>query len=160
MAQFLSVLPNPMRKRWPHAILLLMFPILAMQPAYGQPTDSGSPAVCRIGMNIEALYDLDMARDTFGAILWLWSVCPSAELMPLGTIAFPTASAGLSLGPVEVVAVSSGGQYASRRVQGTFRFNWEMDRYPFDRQRVVIHVDEIQYDADRLVFEPESPTEN
>ena len=106
-------------------------------------------------MNVEDLYDLDMARDTFGAILWVWSVCPSAELKPLETIAFPTASSGPSLGPVETVDVGSGGQYASRRVQGTFRYNWDMDHYPFDRQRVVIPIDETQYGAARLVFEPD-----
>ena len=98
-------------------------------------------------MNLEDLYDLDMARDTFGAILWIWSVCPSADLAPLGSIAFPTASTSLSLSPIEVEDLASGGQYASRRVQGTFRYNWEMDDYPFDRQRVVIPMDESHYGA-------------
>jgi hypothetical protein len=111
--------------------------------------------VCRIGVNVEQLYDLDMARDTFGAILWIWSVCPSADLAPLGTIAFPTASAGPSLSPIEVVNLDSGAQYASRRVQGTFRHNWDMADYPFDRQRVVIPMDETQYGAARLTFEPD-----
>lgn len=106
-------------------------------------------------MNVEDLYELDMARDTFGAILWIWSLCPSADLAPLGTIAFPTASPGLTLSPIDVVDLDSGGQYASRRVQGTFRYNWDMDHYPFDRQRVLIPIDEAQYGAARLTFEPD-----
>jgi hypothetical protein len=106
-------------------------------------------------MNVEDLYDLDMARDTFGAILWVWSVCPSAEVSPLGAIAFPTAAAGLNLSPVEAVDLDSGGQYTSRRAQGTFRYNWNMEHYPFDRQRVVIPIDETRYGAARLRFEPD-----
>ena len=51
--------------------------------------------------------------------------------------------------------LDSGGQYASRRVQGTFRHNWDMEHYPFDRQRVVIPIDEAQYGAARLTFEPD-----
>jgi hypothetical protein len=145
------------RRWWGRAPILLGTLVLAvlpllMRPAQGQ---APSPAVCRIGMNVEDLYDLDMARDTFGAILWIWSVCPSAEASPLATIAFPTAATGLNLSPVETVDLASGGQYASRRVQGTFRYNWDMDHYPFDRQRVVIPIDETWYGAARLVFEPD-----
>jgi hypothetical protein len=150
------------------ALLSLLFSVLAFRPACTQtapaetthpPAESAtevpgeSPAICRIGVNVEDLYDLDMARDTFGAILWVWSLCPSADLAPLATIAFPTTSGSLSLSPIEVEDVPSGGQYASRRVQGTFRYDWDMDHYPFDRQRVVIPIDEAQYGAARLTFE-------
>ena len=58
--------------------------------------------------------------------------------------------------PTTTVPVATGEQYASRRVQGTFRFNWDMHYYPFDRQTVVIPIDETQYSADRLLFEPDT----
>ena len=41
-------------------------------------------------------------------------------------------------------------------MQGTFRYNWDMNHYPFDRQPVVIPMDEAQYGAARLVFEPDA----
>jgi len=140
-------------------LLLLLLAALPLRPAFGQTAPAGkpptgTPAVCTIGVNIEDLYDLDMARDTFGAILWIWSLCPSSDVAPLGTIAFPTSSS-LNLGPVETDALASSGQYASRRVQGTFRFNWDMYDYPFDRQHLVIPIDETQYTAARVVFEPD-----
>ena len=80
---------------------------------------------------------------------------PSADLAPLGSIAFPTASASLNLSPIEVEDLADSGQYASRRVQGTFRYNWDMTQYPFDRQHVVIPMDEARYGAARLIFEPD-----
>ena len=135
------------------ALLVLLLPMLAVRPAHGQ--EATAPAVCRIGVNIEDLYDLDMAKDTFGAILWIWTLCPSAELHPLEAITFPTASTGLNLSTIETETGSSGEHYAARRVQGTFRFNWDMDHYPFDRQQVVIPIDEARYGADRLLFEPD-----
>jgi hypothetical protein len=146
-------------------LLFLVLAALASPPAAAQVTPTNapvhsaaegpaeSPTVCRIGVNVEDLYDLDMARDTFGAILWVWSLCPSADLSPLAAIAFPTASGSLSLSPIEVEDVPSGGRYASRRVQGTFRYDWDTDHYPFDRQRVVIPIDEAHYGAARLTFE-------
>ena len=40
-------------------------------------------------------------------------------------------------------------------MQGTFRYNWDMDHYPFDRQGLVIPIDETLYGAGRLTFEPD-----
>jgi hypothetical protein len=133
------------------AALLLLLALLPLRQANAQD----APTVCTIGVNVEDLYDLDMARDTFGAVLWLWSVCPSDALAPLGSITFPTASGGLSLGPIEAETQADGQEYASRRVQGTFRFNWDMNDYPFDRQRLTIPIDESGYGAARLTFEPD-----
>jgi hypothetical protein len=128
---------------------------LAFRPAYAQAANEGAPVVCRMGVNIEDLYNLDMAGDTFGAILWLWSLCPTPELRPLEHIAFPTAASGPDLGDVETIDAGSGVSYASRRVQGTFRHDWDMDHYPFDQQQIVIEVDEEFYGASRVVFEPD-----
>lgn len=114
------------------------------------------PAVCTIGMSIESLYDLDMAGDAFGAALWIWTLCPkSLPTQPLETIEFPTADS-LARETMEVSATGDGRTYASQRVQGTFRFNWVVDAYPFDRQNVVIPVDETEYGADSLVFAPDT----
>jgi hypothetical protein len=134
----------------------LVLAAAALHPAQGQGVSHATPVTCRIGVNIEDLYDLDMARDTFGAIFWIWSLCPTDAVKPLETITFTTASSGPSLSAVETDELASGDHYASRRVQGTFRYNWNMDHYPFDRQEVVIPIDEAQYTARRLLFEPDT----
>jgi hypothetical protein len=147
------------RLRALHALcgpFLVILTMLALGPAHAQGTGEGSPATCRIGVNIEDLYDLDMAGDTFGAILWIWSLCPTPELRPLERIAFPSAASGPDLGEVETVDTGPRQFYASRRVQGTFRHDWDMDHYPFDRQRVTIEIDDEFYGASRLLFEPDS----
>jgi hypothetical protein len=135
-------------RRLPGLPLLFLLAVLSLRPVNGQAAPDGPPAMCRIGVNVEDLYELDMVRDTFGATMWLWSVCPSAELEPLAAVAFPTASGSLNLSPIEVVDLPSGGQ-------GTFRYNWDMENYPFDRQRVVIPIDEVRHGAARLAFEPD-----
>ena len=137
--------------RWLGLLLVLLAGMagMAMRPAVAQE----APQVCRIGVNLEDLHDLDMAGDTFGAILWIWSLCPSDELAVIEALTFPTAAPGLSRDPPEVVALPSGGRYTAQRVQGTFRYNWDMTHYPFDRQRVVIPLDESRYGAARVLFE-------
>ena len=135
-------------------VLLVLF-AMTPGPARGQSVATGSPVVCRVGVNIEDLHDFDLTRETFGAVLWLWSLCPSAEPAPLETIVFRTALPGLQLGEVRSTPVDSGGLYQYRRVQGTFRHDWDMSRYPFDRHRLVIPLDESDLGAAIVVFEPD-----
>lgn len=130
------------------AAITLLLALLASGP--GQ-TQSAAPATCRVGANLEALYDIDIGNDRFGAELWVWTLCPSADVDPLQSIAFPTAT---SLRVSEIESVPTGGSdvYRYVRVQGTFRHDWDMQAYPFDRQRVVIPIDETRLGADDLLF--------
>ncbi len=150
-------LPRPSGKRRaiPASAAILLIVLTALLGASPGLAQGKAPAVCKMGVSIEDLYDLDMARDTFGATMWLWSLCPSPDLKPLETIEFASA-ASLNLGNVTASEVGPGQFYASRHVQGTFRYNWNMDFYPFDRQRIVIPIDESEYGADTLVFEADT----
>ena len=51
--------------------------------------------------------------------------------------------------------VGDGGYYQYRRIQGTFRHDWDMRHYPFDRQRLVIPIDETDLGSSVVVFEPD-----
>jgi hypothetical protein len=143
-------MPN---RRW-IALALLILLAATGGPAQSQPAGGAAPATCRIGINIEELYDLDLAGDTFGAVLWLWSLCPSAQPAPLETIALPTATS-LNLGELRGRPVGDAGYYQYRRIQGTFRHDWDMSHYPFDRQRLVIPIDETDLGSSVVVFEPD-----
>ena len=131
-------------------LLALAFPFGAVR---AQGTVGDLPAVCRIGVNIEDLYDFDLARETFGVVLWLWSLCASADPAPLETIVFRTAMPGLQLGEVHGTAIDESGLYQYRRVHGTFRHDWDMSRYPLDRQRLVIPFDESDLGVEVVIFE-------
>jgi hypothetical protein len=136
------------------ALALLLLSFAAVEPTQPQPAGGGAPQTCRIGVNIEELYDLDLAADTFGAVLWLWSLCPAPHPAPLETIALPTGSS-LQLGDVRGSPAGEAGYYQYRRVQGTFRHDWDMTHYPFDRQRLVIPIDETDLGSSVVVFEPD-----
>jgi hypothetical protein len=134
------------------ALALLI--LLAGGSVRAQSQPAGDPETCRVGINIEELYDLDLANDTFGAVLWLWSLCPSAQPAPLETIALPTGNS-LDLGELRGRPAGDAGYYQYRRIQGTFRHDWDMSHYPFDRQRLVIPIDETDLGSSVVVFEPD-----
>ena len=136
------------------ALALLVLLAGGGEAARSQPASGGASATCRIGINIEELYDLNLAGDTFGAVLWLWSLCPSAQPAPLETIALPTGTS-LNLGELRGRSVGDGRYYQYQRIQGTFRHDWDMSHYPFDRQRLVIPIDETDLGSSVVVFEPD-----
>jgi len=136
------------------ALALLVLLTGGGEAARSQPASGGAPATCRIGISIEELYDLNLAGDTFGAVLWIWSLCPSAQPAPLETIALPTGTS-LNLGELRGRPVGDAGYYQYQRIQGTFRHDWDMSHYPFDRQRLVIPIDETDLGSSVVVFEPD-----
>jgi hypothetical protein len=142
------------RRRGSIALALLIVLAAAVEPARSQPAGGGAPQTCRVGVNVEELYDLDLAADTFGAVLWIWSLCPAPQPAPLETIALPTASS-LDLGEVRGSSVGTAGYYQYQRVQGRFRHDWDMSHYPFDRQRLVIPIDETELGSAVVLFEPD-----
>ena len=135
-------------------MLLLAAILLSAAPGYGQET-AGQPTTCRIGVNIEDIYDIDIARDTFGAALWLWTLCPTDGVDPLATVAFPTATS-VNLGEPASYLRAAVPTTAIGAVQGTFRYDWDMTHYPFDRHRVVIPIDETHLGAAIVLFEADA----
>ena len=142
-----------MRRQQPGLAVLLLLAgfMLDAGPGHGQEAVRG-PTTCRLGANIEDIYDIDIARDTFGAALWLWTLCPSDGVDPLATVAFPTATS-VNLGALASVPTGGTGYYRYLRLQGTFRYDWDMTHYPFDRHRVVIPIDETRLAAAIVLFE-------
>jgi hypothetical protein len=139
---------------WCISLALLLLLAGGGEAARSQPASDAAPVTCRVGINIEELYDLNLANDTFGAVLWLWSLCPGPQPAPLETIALPTGSS-VQLGEVHGSQVGDAGYYQYRRIQGTFRHDWDMRHYPFDRQVLVIPVDETDLGSSVVVFEPD-----
>ncbi len=134
-------------------IALAAFLGMAILPPFGQAL--AEPQACRLGANLEDIYDVDIARDTFGAVLWVWTLCPSDAVDPLASTTFPTATSA-ALGEILDIDTGGRGVYHYRRVQGTFRNDWDMSHYPFDRQAVTIPLDETRLGADIVLFEPDT----
>jgi hypothetical protein len=121
-------------------------------PAPSALAQSGAaPATCRVGAYLTTLHALDPEADTFDADVWLWSVCPAADRRPLETMEFVNAER------VEVLLdVRDSPVWASRKVQGTFRHDWDERNFPFDRHTLRIELEEGAEDVRRFVYEPDT----
>jgi len=93
--------------------------VLPNAPASLAQSDAAA-TTCRVGLYLRGLHSFDPTADTFGADLWLWSVCPTADNQPLQTMEFVNSDDVAVL-----LDVGDDSLWTQRNVDGTFRYDWE-----------------------------------
>ncbi len=158
---------DPRRRACWRAVTLLLYTVLfAAAPAMTGPASSAAPTLsaaaaaagaraaapptCQVGAYVTDLYGLDVSPRTINADFWLWSVCPSAGLDATRRLEFINATqVSQSDRSVEKV----GERYWSQvKVSGTFRQQFDLSEYPFDKQDVQIQVEDSQLDASQFAY--------
>lgn len=115
---------------------------------------SAQPAHCSVGAYVTDLHDLNPDQKTFEADLWLWSVCPNAALHPLDTMEFVNASS--TSASLATTMNEDGAVWSSRKISGTFRYNWDLDDFPFDRHTLPIVIEPSELDTRHFVYDPDT----
>jgi len=135
--------------------LALILTALCWRSAPPTLAQSGpAPTQCRVGAYVTSLHDFNLEANTFVADLWLWSLCPTADRKPLQTMELVNAD------DVDVLLDSTlerdGASWANRKVRGTFRHDWDERNYPFERERLVILLEEAVEDTRTFVYEADT----
>lgn len=119
----------------------------------GSPAADGSaaPATCRVGLALESVHNIDLDNGTTAADFWIWSVCPDDRFEPLTTMQFVNANS-VDMN-IEEGAVVDGVFWNYARVSGTFRLEWDLTRFPFDRQVFLIVMEDTANVAADFAYE-------
>lgn len=112
---------------------------------------SDAPESCKIGIYLTSLHDLNISAKTFAADMWVWSNCLNPELTPLQSMEF--VNANQYEGKLDYSEEKGGVMWSQRKVTGTFRHNWDVHNYPFDRHTLVIEIEEAALDTSGFVYE-------
>jgi len=144
--------PIPVARTLRLAALAVLAVLLLASPAAAQPRSG--PVRCRIGAYLTALHDFNFATHTFAADLWLWSVCPAASPAPLATLEFVNANS--TTARLTTTVTTAAGVWSQHKVSGTFRYDWDLTAYPFDRHTLVIVLEEGTADTRSLVYTPDT----
>ncbi len=137
--------------RFSVSVLVLLLAAGLARPGHA---DAGeAPDHYRIGAYIVSLNKLDPARGTFDADLWLWSVGRSPARDPLQSMEFINADRVTSR--LESSTQRGALVWRQRKISGTFRHNWDLRNFPFDRQTLTIAIEEGMSDANALLYDPD-----
>ena len=140
-AQPASPLPVPPLAASPHAA-----PPVAVSPL----AQAGGPENLRIGVLLTSLGDFDPARKSFSAAFWVWTVGTKKGENSLLRLEFPNAIKVES--PNESQQATPQGIWSQRKIVGSFRHDWDLKYFPFDRQLLKIEMEEAERDTNSVIY--------
>lgn len=110
-----------------------------------------TPDRCKVGIFVVDLHELDVQKKTFGTNFWLWSVCATEQRQPLKTMEFVNANNTVAM--LDSVLPRNGQFWSSRKVSGTFRDDFDVRNFPFDRHELTMAIEEGIDDTRQLLYE-------
>ena len=129
-------------------IAILLFSFMTA----GLHAGSASPKKYRNGVYINRIYNFDIKKGTAEVDFWYWFVSEDSsatlqnldlsngKLQPLGEV---------------ITQKGKGLYYLSRRYVAEVQCLLELDRFPFDRQRIVLSFEDGDLTSDLMVFTPD-----
>jgi hypothetical protein len=124
----------------------------------GAEAGAGEPHEVRVGVLINDIQQLDLQTKSYAVDLYIWFKWDDPDINPAATYEFlnpfqlwghiTTAGRGPETLP-------DGTQYDNVHVQGQFNSDLGIDDYPFDRQELVVAIEDKNKDESRLVYVPD-----
>jgi hypothetical protein len=114
-----------------------------------------APQEVVLGSYLTSLYNVDSDRGIFSADIWLWtkSKAPfnyklqdNLEISYLSS-QFPLVYIGQSS---EILKGTT--HYSQKKIQGTFLHDFDLAKFPFDRQKLKIYFEDAELNLDKLKF--------
>jgi hypothetical protein len=107
----------------------------------------------RVGTFITSIYDIDLTQNSFSADLWLWFNYTSDSLLPLETVEFLNAKEADC--PIEVLEQVDDTWWGSKKCRVVINQEWKVHKFPFDRQKMKLILEEGDKDIQQLVYLPD-----
>ena len=112
------------------------------------------PDTVKIGAFINDLYDLNLSEQCFTAQFWVWFNYRNAALKPLETLELPNAKeTDYTLESTDTI---NGIVWASKKVHTVIKKDWDIRRFPFDKQLMTIELEESDKDVGSMVYVPDT----
>jgi hypothetical protein len=109
---------------------------------------------CKIGIFITDIYDLNLADKSFAAQFWLWGLYKNDSLKILENMELTGAKEHeYSLSTIEKRGKYN---YATQKGKATFKKDWNISNFPFDKQHLSVIVESGDAEHNELVFQADT----
>lgn len=119
-------------------------------PPSAAPARPDGPTEVKVGMYLTQLLDFDMSKRSYYASFWLWYLHDNPEYDPHATV--EVANAKSDSVKFASLDTSKGIRWHQEKHGAVLAEDWEITRFPFDRQKLVIMVEDGQSDTGRIRF--------
>ncbi len=119
----------------------------------GEEQDGYADTV-KIGAYIFSVYDLDFRGNKVNVDLYLWYNSTNDSINMLEYLELINSSGYNKT--AETNERKDGSVYQTVRINSTIKQQWNVDRFPFDEQKIEIHIEDYDKDNSKLVLIPDT----
>ena len=105
---------------------------------------------CKAGVYLKALYDFNSSEFSYDVDLWMWFLYKNDSLNPLKTIEISNAKS-YEYSNISIEK-SNGINWACQNCKAKINQNWDLNLYPFDKQKLEIIIEESELDTSKLLL--------
>jgi hypothetical protein len=129
-----------------------------------EAAESSGPDVVEIGAYLNDVQQIDLRANNYVVDFYLWFRWKNPDIDPSSSIEFVNHSESwgtiITKSSEEPEKLDDGTLYQSMHVQGRMSRKMDLRDYPFDRQSIQIHMEDIALSARKLEFKVESISVN
>lgn len=134
-------------------LLLLFLASLGVTAQVENDSPESPPDTVRIGAYIISIHDINFQDKEYTLRFWLWALYDNVAFDLAKQLDIPNAKSIDE--PQVIVDVVNNKTWQLMKLRATMKQNWRVANYPFDKQHMVIHIENTIFEKDRLVFLPD-----
>jgi hypothetical protein len=109
-----------------------------------------NPDTVHTGIYITSIHDIDFRQNEYTVNLWLWLKYKNKDFDFVQNLEVPQAKTVTK--SYSTLDTSNGGVYILMKLQCVMKDSWKIDRFPFDRQKLNLSIENSQFDSRSLTF--------
>lgn len=120
--------------------------------------EAQTPDTVKTGIYVTSIHDIDFKQKEYTITFWLWLKYKNRDLDFMQNLEIPMAkSVSRSFASVDS---SDGGFYLLMKMQCVMKDTWRIANFPFDNQKLMLSIENSQFDSQSLVFVPDTAGKN
>jgi hypothetical protein len=131
-----------------------LFSILLFSAIPCPAQKTASPDTVKTGIYITSIHDIDFKQSEYTVNFWLWLTYKNKDFDFLHNLEIPQAKSFTK--SYSTVDSSNGKIYILMKLQCLMKDSWKINNFPFDRQQLMLSIENSQFDAKALVFVPDT----
>jgi len=113
-----------------------------------------SPDTVLTGIYITSIHDIDFKQKEFTVSFWLWLKYKNSDFDFLQNFEVPHAKTVVK--SFSTLDTTGNKIYILMKLQCVMKDSWKIDRFPFDRQKLRLSIENSQFDSKSLIFIPDT----
>ena len=135
--------------------LLILLLIILPLATWAQENDSTTkqPDTVKVGTYVISVHDINFHEKEYTIRFWLWLLYTNQQFDFPTQIDIPNAK---HIDKPEVIMdMVDGNMWQLMKMKCLMKHNWRVEDFPFDKQKLVVHIENSIYDNRNLVFVPD-----